>query len=153
MSLRVFGAHWLKHSVASQMRRSAPFWDGRTDIPLSAFAQHLTTPEIGSQLCLTRDSGHHMGGWWKNPDYERCWHLSICFRDAQTGVFIPFEKRIAGEWVEAFFGDYCRLIWAEPPFSLDGKRNGIWHYRLFCGPNWEPILPRGDRSSRVGSAA
>ena len=30
-------------------------------------------------IILTRDVGYHSSGWWKNPDYERCYHLSISF--------------------------------------------------------------------------
>ena len=30
-------------------------------------------------IILTRDVGYHTSGWWKNPDYERCYHLSISF--------------------------------------------------------------------------
>jgi hypothetical protein len=30
-------------------------------------------------IIFTRESGYHSGGWWKNPDYERCFHLSLRF--------------------------------------------------------------------------
>lgn len=30
-------------------------------------------------IIFTRDEGAHTCGWWKNPDYERCYHLSISF--------------------------------------------------------------------------
>jgi hypothetical protein len=27
------------------------------------------------------DIGAHTSGWWKNPDYEACWHLSISYAE------------------------------------------------------------------------
>lgn len=36
-------------------------------------------------IIFTRDEGAHTCGWWKNPDYERCYHLSISFPGDGTG--------------------------------------------------------------------
>jgi hypothetical protein len=44
----------------------------------------------------------------------------------------------------AFFGEHVRLLWAESPKSLEGRRVGVWHWRLFCNERWEPIHPRGE---------
>ena len=38
------------------------------------------SPHRGVQIIFTRDTGHHSSGWLKNPDYERCWHLSLSYR-------------------------------------------------------------------------
>lgn len=43
-----------------------------------------------------------------------------------------------------FFGDSQKMIWVEPPYSDDGKRMGVWHYRLFCDEHWQTIKPRGE---------
>jgi len=51
-------------------------------------------------------------------------------------------------WLEVFYGDDCRYIWAEPPYSEEGRKSDIWHYRLFCDINWQPILPRGEVYSK-----
>jgi hypothetical protein len=44
-------------------------------------------------------------------------------------------------WIDQFFGDHQHLIWVEPPSSEKGKRNNVWHYRLFVEPDWETPLP------------
>jgi len=102
-------------------------------------------------LLLTRDVGHHSSGWWKNPDYERCWHLSVSpltegtryVRQEGPG-FVDFSERIRAAWVRACFGEDIRLLWAEPPYSREGRIANVWHYRLFCDAGWQPILPRGE---------
>lgn len=108
-------------------------------------AKHLAT---GTLLIFTRDSGMHSSGWWKNPDYERCWHLSLSFHDPITGENAPKDPKLTDEWLEAFYGDDCRYVWAEPPYSEDGKKAAVWHYRVFCDPSWAPILPRGEVYSK-----
>lgn len=98
----------------------------------------------GTMLIFTRDSGHHSGGWWKNPDYERCYHLSLSFHDPGTREFLPYDKKLAAEWVKGFFGNDDKLTWCEPPCYVEGKQAGVHHYRLFCDPAWQPIKPRGE---------
>ena len=56
-------------------------------------------------------------------------------------------------WVELFYRDAARLVWCEPPTFREGKTLGVWHYRLFCDPNWQPILPRGEVYTREFTAA
>lgn len=41
-----------------------------------------------------------------------------------------------------------RLLWCEAPYSEQGKRNEVYHYRLFCDKNWQPIMPRGEVYSK-----
>lgn len=100
-------------------------------------------------LCIfTRDEGMHACGWWKNPDYERCEHLSVSFgRGAPDGAYVPApqDHARAKVWCKAFFGDRCRLLWIEPPFSAQGQARDVYHYRLFMAPDWRlPVLPRGE---------
>ena len=102
----------------------------------------------GTILIFTRESGYHSSGWWKNPDYERCWHLSLSFRDVESWGYLPFSEKLAHEWVEVFFGDSKRFLWIEPPAYPEGKQAGVWHYRLFCDEGWQPIKPRGEVYSR-----
>ena len=104
--------------------------------------------QTGSMLIYTRDSGYHTGGWWKNPDYERCYHLSVSFRDPETDAPRPYDKKIAAQWVKALFGNDDRLTWCEPPYTPEGKVCDVYHYRLFCDPSWTPIKPRGEVYSR-----
>lgn len=104
--------------------------------------------KTGARLIFTRDVGMHSCGWWKNPDYERCYHLSISFRYFLSGAFAPFDRGIALEYLKAFFGDDHRKTWSEPPYTREGKVVECWHFRLFCDEHWQPILPRGEVYSK-----
>lgn len=110
-------------------------------------AQHRPTE---SQLIFSRDVGHHTSGWFKNPDYERCEHLSIAYRDSETGEFFGRQKwDITRDWLRLFFGDAMRLVWTEPPFTDQGKHDGVYHFRVFYSEAWlAPILPRGEVYSK-----
>lgn len=88
-------------------------------------------------IVLTRDIGYHSSGWWKNPEYERCYHLSISF---PGGI----NQRKLEHILEKLFGNNRKLLWCEPPYSEEGKKAGVFHYRLFCDENWQPIKPRGE---------
>lgn len=106
----------------------------------------------GTHLIFTRDTGYHSSGWWKNPLYERCYHLSLSFRDPESGAFAPFNYRLAARWVETFYGEDKRLVWEEGPYGIDGQGRKVpvevRHYRLFCDPQWQPILPKGEVYSK-----
>jgi len=104
--------------------------------------------EFWTKLMFTRDDGLHSSGWWKNPDYERCCHLSLSFFHAIAQEPAPQQSALAREWCELFFGNDCRLLWVEPPYSDHGRRADVYHYRLFCDPAWKPILPRGEVYTR-----
>ncbi len=153
MNMRHFHeSRWTIFGVTSWLLMQARFGLNRgaeRDLPYiqSCTAAHYPT---GSQVILTRDTGHHTCGWWKNPDYEHCLHLSLCFRDVETGDPAPQNHRLACQWIEAVFGDDKRLIWSEPPFSPEGRKRDVWHYRLFfCDPEFiVPILPRGEVYSK-----
>lgn len=107
-------------------------WDGRGQIPESC---RWLLNRYPATIVFTRDTGYHTSGWWKNPDYERCWHLSISFKGGS-------EKKATKEIIENLFKPYEMLLWVEPPYSDQGKSMDVWHYRLFCDENWQPILPR-----------
>lgn len=149
--MRRFDQRWLMAGVAKEMRRRALIgtYDGRLSSQKRLddyMALHLPT---GTYLIFTRDVGMHSCGWWKNPDYERCWHLSLSFRDPDSHQPAPKDERLTREWIEVFFGHDRTLLWAEPPYSAQGKASDTWHYRLFCDPDWQPILPRGEVYSKV----
>ena len=111
------------------------------------------SPEHNAIIILTRDVGHHDSGWWKNPDYERCWHLSISYREVNDGRLLDQDKAESARIARAFFGDDARLLWCEPSYSEDGKRADVWHYRLFCDAGWQPLKPRGEVYSRENTPA
>jgi hypothetical protein len=102
----------------------------------------------GTKLIFSRDVGHHSSGWFKNPDFERCFHLSLSFYDPMTGISAPKNQTLTDEWIILFFGDHRRWIWCEPPAFSEGRTNDVWHYRLFADEHWQPIRPRGEVYSR-----
>jgi len=109
------------------------------------------TPDYGIRLIYTRDIGYHTGGWFKNPDYERCYHLSLSFWC--PGYLVPDEPlpqdhAAALEWCSLFFGDDRRMLWVEPPYSDAGRKADVYHYRLFCDPAWRALMPRGEVYTR-----
>jgi len=130
----------------ARARAARGVFDGRMH-PKSAYyfdrCRHLHS-ETGTQLIFTRDIGHHTSGWLKNPDYERCYHLSLSFFDGETGERAPQNRRLSGRWAKAFYGQDVRLAWVEPSASHYGKRLQVWHWRLFCDEHWQPIHPRGE---------
>lgn len=150
---RKMGVKWTMAGIAQYLtaRACSGLWDGKD----SAWAMHyldrckvLHLP-TGSTLIFTKEYGYHSSGWWKNPDYERCFHLSLSFRDPITHEQAPLDKKLTKEWLTLFFGADQSLLWTEPPYSERGKQLGVYHYRLFCSDGFlMPIKPRGEVYSR-----
>lgn len=135
--------------VAERMRaaaRTASF-DGRETPANTLYRERCTRIHraTGTILLFTRDVGHHTSGWFKNPDFERCQHLSLSFRESSTGIPMARDLRLSERWVRAFFPDDSgRWLWGEPPVTERAKQLEVWHYRLFCDEHWQPIKPRGE---------
>ncbi len=134
-------------SRAMKMHAKKGFFDGATGTAYFDAARRFHQ-ETGSSLLFTRDIGYHSSGWFKNPDYERCWHLSMSFWDAekQNPLPRPYEPKLAEAWVHCFFGPMIRYIWEEGMTSETRPvvGNEVRHYRVFCNPAWQPIIPRGE---------
>lgn len=109
-----------------------------------------THHETGTVLRYTRDIGYHSSGWFKNPDYERCYQLSISFHDPQTMLDAPWNPQLARLWVQAFYHQWARFVWDESNSYYRDEVGGleIHHYRVFCNPKWKPIIPRGEVYSK-----
>lgn len=151
--MRNFRENWSRENVAAYLKRSARqgTYNGHMTLANKRYVDECTATYYpdGIILLFTRDVGHHTSGWWKNPDYERCLHLSLSFRDKETGQPIERNKKISALWVEEFFGPTKNLIWVEPPYSPEGKRGDVYHYRVFYAPDWvAPILPRKEVYSK-----
>lgn len=104
-----------------------------------------------TRIIFTRDVGHHSSGWWKNPDYERCFHLSLSPFPPLVmtpGHVAELDNALTVKWVRAFFGEHAPKAWWEPAYSSIGKKNSVWHFRVFVDIAWEPIAPRGEVYSR-----
>ncbi len=108
--------------------------------------QRLIDWQLGVLVLLTRDTGHHSCGWWKNPDYEACLHLSLSFFEPSNHRRRRKRDRaLTDAIIEVVFGPTQNLIWSEPPYSPEGKKLDVWHYRVFYDPTFAaPILPRGE---------
>jgi hypothetical protein len=143
--------------IAASMRRRAAMgtWDGRRQPVLDPYFRSCVRDHdaTGTRLILTRDVGHHASGWFKNPDYERCLHLSVSSYDLVATMAHPLaapqatgslDWKIARLWAEAVFGKHLPLAWVESPKSDAGKERDVWHWRLFCDEHWQPLLPRGE---------
>src|SRR4051794_11515663 len=138
--------------VATRMRLVADLagpYDGRQTPTNSALIARCRQIDFatGTILICTRDVGHHSSGWLKNPDFEQCEHLSLSFFDPPTQLARPFDRDLAAQWATAFFGDTLRLAWVESPKTPEGELVGVQHWRVFCGPGWVPLLPRGEMYS------
>lgn len=110
--------------------------------------------ELGVQLICTREAGMHACGWWKNPEYDRCLHASIAFRDPETGDFEPFRFPQAEAIAAGAFGSHLANCWTEPPSSASGRAAGVHHFRVFYDPDWRtPVRPRGEVYDRQWTPA
>lgn len=149
--MRKFKQGWLKSSVVNFLRIEAlkGTYDGTTRCfayldSCKAIYQDFVTEH---QLIWTRDFGMHDCGWWKNPDYNQCFHLSLSFQDFK-GNALEHDHKIAEDWLELFFGESKRLLWIESPYSEHGKELDIYQYRVFTDCHWQPIMPRKEVYSK-----
>lgn len=142
----------------ARLRALRGIYDGRMSPrtqTLLALCSHYLRIDGGryATVIYTRDAGHHTSGWWKNPDYERCLHISVAYRSFLIEQPLPQDLKETRRIAEAFFGEHTRLAWIEPPYSPEGKTYDVWHYRLFCDPSWAPTLPKGEVYSREDTPA
>jgi hypothetical protein len=141
--------HMLQAASAARLKAASQppytgFGTAQDQLTIMACRQiYKHTPELAATVLFTRDEGMHASGWWKNPDYERCEHLSLSFYDMSHRPRAQDHAR-ARLWCLALFGaERVRYLWVEPPFSPDGKTRDVYHYRLFLAPDWRlPVLPR-----------
>lgn len=132
--------------ATSKARFGVVFYGDARPWELEPYVTDFVVDGIGVRILLTRDSGMHTGGWFRNPDYERCWHLSISFRDPSGLVTLPKHDDLTREIVTEIFRGSRNLLWVEGPKSTDPEIRAldVWHYRLMCDPHWQPIKPRGE---------
>ncbi len=137
--------------VAGELRRRAKhgLFNGRVGPEGRRYIGHCIVDDetTRTRLIFTRDTGHHTSGWLKNPDYERCWHLSTS--SMPSALVLPsamlaaeLDRKTLAGWVGAFFGADVSYVWSESPKSAVGKERGVWHWRLFCDEHWQPHLAR-----------
>lgn len=132
---------------ARRVRRIAEsgIWNGEN--MRSAYFQRCGSSHVPTNvhMIFMRETGYHSSGWWKNPDYERCYHLSLSFHNFIAHTAAAYDQPIAKAWVSLLFGEAQRYIWEEGPAMK--RRQGdseVRHYRVFCDLLWQPIIPRGE---------
>jgi hypothetical protein len=141
-------------------------WDGRA--PTMEHCRRLaqvaaaTDPEMRTNLLLTFDSGYHVSGWWRNADYDSCWHLSLSWPTPgvswltdpnQKPSYEEIPKAEVDFWLALYFDSFSRWVWHEPGGAARDRRDAqgvssyknIQHFRLFVDkPTMQPILPVGE---------
>lgn len=140
-----------------RMRRTAARnpWRGREDIPQTQrlVAPSYVDPDVGISLLVTLDQGYHASGWWRNSEYDQCWHASLVCMDATTNPpsFTDPIVNVTRAWTQVLFGAQMRHAWIEPPASpLDVYRNArasqyTTHVRIFIDRKTRlPITPKGE---------
>ncbi len=139
-------------AVARELRRRATTWTWRGEMGPDTMRRltycHFDHGETRTRVMFTRDAGMHESGWIRNPDYDRCFHLSLSPfpHDVLIGVVpvLDFRPEIERLWVEAFYGEDAHLTWREGPKTPEGRGREVAHWRLFADAHWQPILPRGE---------
>lgn len=152
-------------------RKAMSGWFVGTMATLEAFGATADLPsrtnpaEVWVRLLLTRDRSHHSSGWWRNAEYEFCWHLSISARPsadcrlAALGLkkpdevgYVDLPKLEETYWGRLVFGVHADKVWHEPGgtdpslTAAEARRNrSISHLRLFLDPDtFEPFIPSGE---------
>ncbi len=144
-------------------RARADPWDGTGPVSLAHRVVVESPAEPGKHLSvlLTFDVGYHNSGWWRNSQYDRCFHLSMVVVTPASGLILPdgtrppaFETPTEAEMqavAQAVFGDDVTKAWIEPPASkFDPYRTApasshCWHVRLFVDRRTgQPIKPEGE---------
>lgn len=123
-----------------------------------------TNPEeVWVRLLLTRDRMHHSVGWWRNAEYEYCWHLSISARPAvsarlariglaESVGYVDLDRPEETYWGRLFFAEHAGKVWHEPggtdprlTRAEAHRHSSISHLRLFLDPEtFEPFIPTGE---------
>ncbi len=95
--------------MVSEMRRRARhgLYSGTGTPENMKLIRHCTGEYILDEtqciMIFTRDEGMHSLGMFKNPDYERCFHLSLSFRSNLTGEPIAKDNVLTNLLVGGFF--------------------------------------------------
>lgn len=121
--------------------------------------------EVWVRLLFSRDRMHHSVGWWRNAEYEYCWHLSLSARPAvdarlaRAGLkrgsevgYVDLPRREEAYWGRLFYREHADKVWHEPGGTdpryspAEAKLNSsLAHLRVFLDPEtYEPFIPTGE---------
>lgn len=142
------------------MRRDMRFWydgGGKPNLKLYRRVSQILDPTAPLTVAVVFDYGHHVSGWFRNSDYDRCLHLSrsapepgppvslLRVYSAQYGHpvsagFMPIPQREVELWTRLCFGEHVRWVWHE---SGQYVRHVV-HLRLFHDRDNQPVFPLGE---------
>lgn len=135
--------------IAELWRRARQWpWDGRGETfsperHAAGFDPIVDHDAPMVRAIFTQDHGAHASGWWRNSEYERCFHLSLSHAKSNAQPTGEGEKLTRAEleaWAAAFFTTNVRWLWLEPGY----EHKDVTHLRLFVDPDGTPILPKGE---------
>lgn len=156
-------------AVRQLLRKAHTGWYIGDGASLAAYGGRHVAParthehELMTSLLFSRDRMHHSVGWWRNAEYEYCYHLSMtCWsmsdykRGLLTGVE-PDPVEIPAEeirfWSLLIFGPkFVTMAWHEPggtdprltPREARRRRH-MQHLRVFMNPlTFQPFIPKGE---------
>ena len=148
-----FNGSWLKQSVASFMILTAfkmpPNRDPMAEVKKAVRGFHAPS---GTLLFWSLDAVVNSLGLLKQPD-GHCRHLSLSFHETDLDMGLecgrirqvgPKDNKLTERWLDCFFGADKERLWCEPPVTAHGRKFDVWHYRLFCDENWQPLRSRGE---------
>jgi hypothetical protein len=140
-------------ALRSQARRRP--WNGHGIPARPERMSALTEPGRPTSVMLSFDQGTHASGWWRNSEYDSCFHLSIThLADDGRSLECPTDAEVRA-WARAAFPQHYAWTWTEPPLELghavqSTERCGVErlphvaHVRLFTDRAGIPIFPRGE---------
>lgn len=113
----------------------------------------LTEPGRPTSVMLSFDQGTHASGWWRNSEYDSCYHLSVCHPTA-TAIEACSDAEVRA-WARAAFPHHYQWTWTERPLSAGAAEQStvrcgvervpnVAHVRLFTDQAGQPILPMGE---------
>jgi hypothetical protein len=104
----------------------------------------LLEPGRWTSLALTFDTGYHSCGWWKNGNYDRCWHLSVS-HPTEIQLETPDEKEVY-TWASLLWGNDARKAWIEGAASVFDPHRlpNVVHARLWVDEHDQPVIPEGE---------
>lgn len=155
--------------LAAQMRRGSYHgWYTGDVASLDRYGQRAVVqgavePELQISLLFSRDKMHHSVGWWRNAEYEYCYHLSISAQSMETDwsshKWEQVPRAEARYWTHAFFPRDYDKVWMEPGgtdprLTKEDARMfaTFWHMRVFLEPQilssigepFVPFIPKGE---------
>jgi hypothetical protein len=105
----------------------------------------LTEPGRIACVLYTFDIGYHSSGWWRNSDYERCYHLSVSHPGALGLPEAPSDDEVRW-WARLAWPKHYHMSWFEPPAGVldPHRRPNVAHVRLFVDERKRPIQPEAE---------